>query len=79
MGTWNSIEIGGFVHCLFSFVVVKLATAVKICSLSPWNFLILQKIEALSGSYFPLPFPAEKTLTLAVLVGTGILITTLLA
>jgi len=71
--------MGGFCHYLFSLVVVKLATAVKICSLSPWNFLILQKIEDLSGSYLPLPFPAENTLTLAVLDGTGILITTLLA
>ena len=36
-------------------------------------------MPALSGSYLPLPYPAENTFTLAVLDGTGIFTTTLLA
>jgi hypothetical protein len=71
--------IGGLSHFLSVLVLVKLATHDIICSWSPWNFFILQNIPALSGSYFALPYPYENTFTVAVLVGTGILTTTLLA
>jgi len=35
IGTWNSIEMGGFYQALMFLVGVRLATAVKMYSLSP--------------------------------------------
>ena len=76
-GTLNSIVIGGLCQTLSLLVDVRLATAVKMYSWSPWNFFILHMMADLSGSYLPLPAPVEKILTSAVLLGTGILMTTL--
>ena len=71
--------LGGFCQILSVFIGVRLASAASVNSVSPWNFLILHRMASFSGSYLAFPEAVLNTLTLAVLLGTGILTTTLLA
>ena len=78
IGMSNSRPTGGLTQFLSFKLLLRVTSHWRKHSNSPWNFFILHIMAPCSGSYLALPTKVLEV-TVAVLLGDGILMTTLLA